>query len=87
MIYFYYVNPTFQPPAIPKAKTKKIRCAHAQIFFYGEQPIRNAAETYIFFADFWLGKNMENDVNSDEILCFKISEIREKVFYNRGFGG
>ena len=31
-----------------------------------------------FFVVFWLGQNMENDVNSSEMLCNKISENPRK---------
>ena len=60
---------------MPKKQNKKIRCAHAQIF-YGAQSIRNAAETYnIFFADFLVG--------SLEMSCNKISENPRKVAGSR----
>ena len=43
----------------------------------------NDAETYnIFFSRiFWLCQNMENYVNSYEMLCNKISENPRKVFF------
>ena len=66
---------------------QKICCARAQIFFYGVQSIRNAAETYIFSIIFLGGENMENDVNSSEILCIKISENPLKgLFTSAGSG-
>ena len=65
-----------------KPKTKNMLCASADFFFYRAQSIRNAAETYnIFLRIFWLCQNMENDVNSKEMLYNKISENPRKGFF------
>ena len=42
--------------------------------FHGAQSTRNAAENYKKKSQiFWLDQNMKNDVNSQEMLCNKIS--------------
>ena len=63
-----------------KNQYQKIHFAHAQILFMGAV-MNNAAENCKKkIADFWLGQNMKNDVNSQEMLCNKISENPRKGF-------
>ena len=63
-----------------KNQNQKIHCAHAQIFSWA-QLMNNAAENCKKKSRiFWLGQNMKNDVNSQEMLCNKISENPRKGF-------
>ena len=90
---FDFVNYLTEQCAKPKLKI--LRCAHAQKQI-GRICYMNAAETYVAMERmkhknaaknyktnsriFWLSKNMENDVNSKELLCNKISENQRKGF-------
>ena len=50
-------------------------------FFSWAQSMNNAAENSKKKSlIFWLGQNMKNDVNSQEMLCNKISENPRKGF-------
>ena len=64
--YFYYLRfrQRFER-AMLKPKLQILRCEHAQKQM-GRIYYKNAAENYFFFKSriFWLGQNMENDVNS-----------------------
>ena len=74
--YFYYFRfcRLFER-AMLKNQNQKIHCAHAQIFSLRNNSIRNAAKNdFKKSRIFWLGQNMKNDVNSQEMLCNKISE-------------
>ena len=66
MIYFYYFRfrQLFEQ-AMLKPKLQILRCAHAQKQM-GRIYNKNAAENYKkrISLIFWLGQNMENDVNS-----------------------
>ena len=52
--YYFWFHQHLYVPVMPKNQNQKIYCAHAQFFFNGVQPIRNAAEIYnIFFINFF----------------------------------
>ena len=53
------------------------------LFTWGAANLRNADENYKKKSRiFWLDQNMKNDVNSQEMLCNKISENPQFFKYN-----
>ena len=61
MILLFSISSTIRASNAQKLKPKNTLCACAD-FFEGAQSTRNAAKYYRIF--FWLGQNMNNDVNS-----------------------
>ena len=66
-----------------KNQNQKMHCAHAQIFSTERSqqgmPLKFIKRNSWIF---WFDQNMENDVNSQELLCNKISGNPRFFFYN-----